>query len=425
MSDDRLWEDGGSASIFRPSYSSTSLFCAGSLLPSMKADDSAGYDAAVGTIFHELIAEYQLNGRPDYALGQTRDVVNGDTTYTIEIDEDMFIHADECLRRAAEIPGERYVETRVDISHLTPIPGQSGTCDLAVCGDGILDITDWKYGKGVRVDALKNTQLLCYASGFFHAYDHIYDFQTIRLRIAQPRLGHWDVWEITRDELLAFDEWARDRWAAAWLPNADRSPGPKQCQWCKVRTDCAAMEAARQAIADETFDILDEITVSHNEQKAVVSSDTAVPHLEPPIQLPTERLARIYRFRGMMEAWFKDIGEELTRRGLQGDDLGGMWKVVNGRPGKRKWVDEDAAVQAFAKLGVPEDALYETKLISPLKTEKLVRAAGVKGKLGQQYVNLFTDRSAGKPTLVAIGDNRADVGSIVDDSFEGEDGGEL
>jgi Casjensviridae exonuclease len=417
--DDRLWED-GSTSVFRPSYSATSLNCAGSLIPSMRAADTAGYDAAVGTVFHEVIAEWQLKGRPDHWLGDHRTIVNGDQTFDVEIDEEMFVHAEECLRRVADIPGDRYVETRVDISSLTPIPNQGGTCDLAICQIGLLDIRDWKYGRGVQVFALKNTQLLCYAWGFFQEFDYIYNFQKIRLWIAQPRLFHFDLWEITRDELLEFAEYARGRWALAWTPNADRTPSPKACQWCKVRLVCSALEAVRQSLADATFDVLDVLTVSHETQKSLALVAPPDPQLEPPVNLATAQIARILQWRRVMESWFKDCAEELVTRGLQGDDLAGLWKVSQGRS-RRRWIDEEAAVDGLVRVGVDEADCYERAVVSPNQSEKLLRAAGVRGKLTKAYLNTLVDRPPGKPTLVPIGDNRASLGSIVDDSFEGEE----
>lgn len=415
MSDDRLWED-GQASIFRPSYSATSLFCAGSLIPSMTAEDTAGIEAAVGTVFHNLIAEWQLNGRPDYLLGQKVTVAD----FQIEIDDEMFVHADECLRRFGDFPGDRFVETRVNISSLTPIPNQSGTADLAICQIGDLDIIDWKYGTGVQVFAEKNTQLQCYAWGFFEEFDLIYDFQKIRLWIAQPRLDHFDVWEITRDQLFEFADFARRRWNAAWQPNADRTPSPKACQWCKVRLRCAALEAVRQSIADATFEPLDEITVSHEDQKAVAVLPPQAPRLEPPVNLSTKQLARIYSFRKIMESHFKDIGEELIARGFQGDDLDGMWKVAEGRS-KRKWRDEEDAANGLRRLGLDDDEIYQRKLVSPNHGEKLLRTVGVRGKLAKAYIGTLAERPPGRPTLVPIGDNRTEVASIVDDTFDAAD----
>ena len=102
MSDDRLWEEPAQVK-FRPSYSATSLNCPGSLLASLAAPDSSGYAAAEGTLFHRVIAEWQLSGeRPIWLAGQPF-IIDG---HTVEVDEEMFVHAETCLDRYAGIPGQ-------------------------------------------------------------------------------------------------------------------------------------------------------------------------------------------------------------------------------------------------------------------------------------------------------------------------------
>lgn len=426
MSDDVLWEDNlerSGHSIFRPSYSATFLSCAGSLIPSQTAEDSAGYDAAVGTVFHEVMAEWQTNGRPDHWLGETRTIINqhkdgSQDIFTVTIDEDMFSFGEECLRRYEDIPGDRFYETRVDISDITPIPGQGGTADLAICQLGFLDIIDWKYGTGVQVWAFRNTQILLYAWGFFVEFDRIYHFQTIRLHIAQPRLGHFDVWEITREELIEFSVFAKQRMIEAWVPNAPRHPTPKGCQWCRVRLDCAALEAAREAICDQTFEVLDE-PVTHEDQKAVVARNSPPPTLEPPVSLSTAQLAKILSYRKMMEAWFKEAHEVLISRGLAGEDLV-YFKVVDGRS-RRAYVDEDEAVESYRTLGLTDDDIFAQKLKSPNQMEPTLRAIGIRGKLTKDYLRVLAPPQPGRPTLVPDGDARAEIPSIIDDTFEAED----
>jgi hypothetical protein len=112
----------------------------------------------------------------------------------------------------------------------------------------------------------------------------------------------------------------------------------------------------------------------------------------------------------------------LITRGLQGDPLAGLWQVAEGRS-RRRWIDEYRAVEGLCFVGVDEADCYERKLVSPNQSEKLLRAAGVRGKLTKAYLNTLTERPPGRPTLVPIGANRAIVGSIVDDSFEGKDDG--
>jgi len=219
VSEDRLWEEPAQVK-FRPSYSTTTLFCPGSLLPSLATPDSSGWAAAEGTLFHRVIAEWQLSGeRPVWLAGQPF-VIDG---HAVAVDEEMFVHAEACLERYADIPGQPQIEVRVDISSLTPIPGQSGTADRVHVYPGTVEIIDWKYGKGVQVFANWNTQLLCYAMGVVDKFGDEYAIERIRIHIAQPRLGHFDVWEISRDELELWAFWAR----AQGLHDIDAASGAR------------------------------------------------------------------------------------------------------------------------------------------------------------------------------------------------------
>lgn len=419
MSDDTLWE--AREAVFRPSYASTWANCAGALLPSRHAPDTAGYDAAVGTVFHWLIAEWQQHGRPDHWINNVLVVEQADTdvTFKVTCDQEMFDYAEHCLDRYAEIPGDRYIETFVDISSVTPIPKQGGTADLAICSPGELDIIDWKYGRGVQVFAEKNLQILLYAWGFFCMYDHKYEFQTIRLHIAQPRLNHFDLWTISRDELTEWADWLRVRARQAWKRNAPRSVSPKACQWCKIRTTCAALEAAREELADLTFDAIEE-PVTITTQKAIVASNTVpVRKLPPAVELKTEQLTQIAKYAPLFEAWFKDVRTELVVRGIDGEDIGPDWKIVEGRS-RRKWKNEKRAAAELMLLGIPERDLYERKLVSPNQSEKLLRHVGVGGSLMKEYLKTLVDRPPGRPSLAPAGDNRLAL-PPVDDVFDAED----
>ncbi|WP_241234552.1 DUF2800 domain-containing protein, partial [Enterococcus faecalis] len=59
-----------------------------------------------------------------------------------------------------------------------------------------------KYGKGVPVDAYLNPQLMLYALGAVDKYDIIYEFETVRMTIIQPRLDNISTFEIEKEELL-------------------------------------------------------------------------------------------------------------------------------------------------------------------------------------------------------------------------------
>ena len=408
MSDDRLWEEPVQVK-FRPSYSATTLNCPGSLLASLAAPDASGVAAAEGTLFHRLIAEWQMTGdKPLYALGQAFPIDG----HTVVADDEMFTHAQTCLERYATLPGQPQIEVRVDISSLTPIPGQSGTADRVHVYPGTVEIIDWKYGKGVQVFARWNTQLLCYALGVVDRFGDEYLIETIRLHVAQPRLDHYDVWEISREELELWAAWARSQWQIAWEPDAPRIPSGKACQWCRVRIDCPARQVMLERVVAETFE---EVVTAEEQQKALAAVP-ALPEPPPPPSLPTDRLAWLYRYRRTFELWFKDIGEELLRRGQEGEDIA-PWKVVEGRRGNRAWVNEPAAAHAVAHLGVSP---YPTTLASPAEVERRLGAVGIKGQAAKNFVALYTDRAPGKLTLAPTEDNRLANSAVVEEMFQAE-----
>lgn len=413
MSSDALWEDAGS--VFRPSYSSTWINCAGSLLPSRYARNTAGIDAAIGTIFHELIAGWQLSGHPVYRLGEILIVDSEDKTqqFEVEVDEDMIYQADRCLKYYGNIPGDRFVEVKVDISDITPIPNQKGTADLVICHAGTLVVIDWKYGRGVQVWAEKNTQELLYAWGAFLEYDGMYQFENIELHIAQPRLNHFDVWRITVRELKEWADWMRERAHAAWQRGAPRTVSSKACQWCKVNATCPAMELARQNLADMTFDAIGE-PVTEADMKALIVQPKELPD---PLVLSTEQIARIINYQKMFEDWFKRAREELTSRTLAGEHAPG-WKIVEGRS-RRRYKDE---AEAAEKLGLvlPEDQVFQRKLVSPAQAEKLLRPIGISGALLKSYMAVLVEKPPGKPTLAPDADNRLAIPDAAD-VFEADD----
>jgi hypothetical protein len=156
--------------------------------------------------------------------------------------------------------------------------------------------------------------------------------------------------------------------------------------------------------------------VPPDRQKEIVAGEPEeLPALTDPVELDTARLAWIYQYRKDMETWFRDIGEELLRRGINGDDLGGLWKVARGRPGKRRWRNEEQAAEALQRLAVDP---YQEKVISPAQAEKALRAVGVKTALGKSFVNMYVDRPEGPLTLIPTADNRTSLSEIVDQTFE-------
>ena len=82
------------------------------------------------------------------------------------------------------------------------VPEGFGTSDVIIISDGLMDVVDLKYGKGVPVSAEGNPQMKLYALGCYLALSWAYDISTIRMNIFQPRLDSISTATITRAELL-------------------------------------------------------------------------------------------------------------------------------------------------------------------------------------------------------------------------------
>lgn len=247
----------GAHSIFSASGSGLWLNCAGGLLPGLLAPDDSGVDAAEGTVAHSCGEQWLRTGkRPNELLGTIQRVEKENTHFDIEITLEMLNYVEMYVDWCEWLPGKHFVETRVYYSEITPIPKQGGTADHVVCSWQKMTITDLKYGKGHFVEVKGNTQALLYALGFFYEYDFIYDFQTIEMRICQPRMQNFDTWTVTRAELLAFADDAKVKAHRAWALDAPRTPGDKQCQFCRVRATCAPHLARQVDITQGIFDDL-------------------------------------------------------------------------------------------------------------------------------------------------------------------------
>ena len=91
------------------------------------------------------------------------------------------------------------LEERVDFSHW--VPEGFGTSDVIVISNNVLEIIDLKYGKGVKVSADNNPQLMLYALGTLNDYGYLYDVKRVKLTIIQPRLDNISSFEISLKDL--------------------------------------------------------------------------------------------------------------------------------------------------------------------------------------------------------------------------------
>lgn len=410
--------DGSGHSVFGPSGSAMYLHCAGSLIPNLLAPDDSGADAAFGSVAHSVTEVWFTKGKKaaKALIGTTQVVRNGGVDYAIEIDDDMLVHVQACVDWLEWLPGEQFYEVTVDFSDLTPIPRQTGTADFIAVTPGRLVVADHKFGKGHMVYAENNSQLMLYAYGALLRFGIDYDIDEIEIRIAQPRLDHFDSWVVSRADLMKFAKWAKERMAAAWVINAPRTPGEKQCQWCKVKTTCVANLKMQ---SDLMLAVFDDIGAPVTEEQMLdLKEDLEFHEMFEPVKavtLSTADMAFLLPYRGMVERWWGALADELLRRAAAGENIPG-YKMVESRS-HRKFKSALDTVTALAEHGLKRSDLITEELASPADVEKKLRKVGVRAKDIPALLAPLVTKPPGKPTLASVADKRPAIADHSEEAF--------
>lgn len=130
--------------------------------------------AQEGTDAHE-VCEYELKK----ALGQKMDCpVESLTYYNPEMQECADGYRDyvmELVEEAKQRTKDVVVLVEQKIQYERFVKGGFGTADCIIIADGVLNVVDFKYGLGVEVSAIGNTQMRIYALGALEIFDPLYD----------------------------------------------------------------------------------------------------------------------------------------------------------------------------------------------------------------------------------------------------------
>ena len=355
--------------------------CPGSIGAESGLPDTSSKYAAEGTAAHELAAKcLELDANAEAVIGDTMTVDGYDFTVTA----DMAHHVNDYCKLVREYAegGQLLVERRVNFSEAIGVPDSTGTSDAIVIHPDRLTVIDLKYGMGVKVDATENEQLQLYALGALHDYGMMGDFQEIVMVVHQPRLNHVSEWSIPASKLEEFRENARLA-AIEALDNREPrlNPGEKQCRFCKAKATCPALKA-------EISDTVGGIATPADFADLAVAEEDDV----------SRAMARVE----LVEQWCKAIRAEVERRLLAGQPVAGF-KLVEGRRGNRAWSDEAAVEKLFKSFRFKKDEMYDFKLISPTKAEKILKA---KNPGRWEKVDALTSRGDGKPSVAPATDRR-------------------
>lgn len=397
--------------ILSPSGAGKWMECAASAYMEMGAEDESSFYAEEGTAAH-LLHDYCLAKKvdADSRIGDLIVIRKGRAHWTnvakqpndpdrfFTVDDEMASQVQKSLDRIREYAGDDgliFSEQRLSITHLTGEEDAFGTADAVLMVPRELQVHDLKYGRGTKVDAHMNKQLLIYALAAYEAYQYFEEFDTVRVVIHQPRLNHHPEFVLTVDELLSFGEAVKVKAALAMQiytgteETGDHLVAGMHCHdyYCDARTICPALEKLSSEI-------------------------TAEAQLGLLMQSDNTRLGEIAVRIPIAQGYFKEILTKVNTEVLSGREVPGF-KLVQGSLGDREWTDEKAVEKELTVRGVTQDKIWTKKIISPAKADALKL-----GKVVNEALAKLVSRAAGKPTVAPASDKRPAITLAPEDDFE-------
>ncbi len=344
-------------------------------------EDKGSDYAAEGTDAH-ILCEYRLK----QALGiPAEDPIENLSWYNEEMEECAAGYAAyvvELLETAKQTCSDPVVmiEQRVDFSRW--VQEGFGTADCILIADGVLNIVDYKHGKGVEVSAEGNTQLSLYSLGALEIFDGIYDIDRVCVHIFQPRKSNVVSSMMDKTDLY---EWAdtelTEKAQLAYEGQGSFSCG-EWCQFCKAKAECRERAEANLALARCEF--------------------------QSPALLDDEEIADILGKVDALTAWASDVKEYALQQAISGKEWTG-WKLVEGRS-NRKYTSEAAVAATVEGAGFDP---YERKVLGVTAMQKML------GKTRfEELLAPYIEKPQGKPTLVPESDKRPAMNTAKNDFME-------
>ena len=345
-------------------------------LEAMFPDEQSPY-AAEGTVAHDLaesILRHKLEGKKAPKLDD----------YSTEMVEAVNRYVDICEEkvneaRARSSDAEAMIEARLDFSRW--VPEGFGTGDMVIVADGILEVIDLKYGKGVPVSAIENTQMRLYALGAYDVNEFLYDVKSVRMTIVQPRLDSVSTDELPLEELLDWGEDIKPIAQRAWNGLGECTPCD-YCNFCKARHTC-------RALADTCL-------------TAFYKDGGKLNQL-----LTDSEVSDILAMKDLITKWIKGVYDFAYEKALSGEKQWPGYKLVEGNS-RRTITDPEAAAKTLLDNGYKEKDIFK-----PRELEGITNLQKVLGKKGvATYLEAYIDKPEGKPTLVPESDKRPAINTV-------------
>lgn len=361
--------------LLSPSSAFRWLYCARAPHLEAQFPDVESQSAAEGTLAHaiaETVTRYWIGEQTETQYEDALAKLKTDKLFSPEMIEHATDYAKFIIGKAKELTDPVIaLEQRLDISSY--VPKCTGTGDCIIVSDGILEIIDYKYGVNYRVEAEGNQQMRLYALGALKAFSALYDVDTVRMTIYQPRIANG----ISHDEMprKELEDWGKNfvkpRAKLAYADEGDFYPSEHTCLFCKAREVCRARTENNLALFDEN------------------QSDT----------MTLDEIGAVLERSGDIRRWLTDLENKVFTSLADGVPVRG-WKLVAGRS-NRKYTDEAQVAETLKSSGFEENEIFERKLLTITALEK-----NLGKKTVAEILEGLIEKPEGKPTLAPESDKR-------------------
>lgn len=369
-----------------PSAASRWLQCTASATVEQNYPSTSTTYAEEGTFAHslaELCTRYALREitKPEYKK-KLKAMAESDhfTREMLDYCEDYAAYIKEKYHQLKKKCPDAFVELEVRLDLTSIIPEGFGTADCIIIAEPKMWVIDFKYGKGVKVEAEGNQQMEIYGLGAMEKYKALYDIRTVGMAIVQPRLGGISESEIDAGALRAWGVIHIQPFAKeAFEGPGHFRPSEEACRFCKAKKDCKARANYFMKIyGDHPFD----------------------EYMSP------EEAGLILEKAAGISDWLKDLEAKVTEALFEGKPVPG-WKLVVGKS-NRKFTDEKKVAEILeAETDMTHEDIYKTKLIGISEIEKQLGKKKAAELLGHLII-----KPEGKPTLAPDYDKRREYDPV-------------
>lgn len=372
--------------LLSPSSASRWLTCTPSARLEERFPDNSGEAAKEGSLAHELgEALIKLYAKQIKKVEFNRIVkaIEANPLYSRDMLDHMEAYATFVMERYTAARKRTkdavlQVETKLDLTEY--VPDSFGTGDVVIIADGILDIIDLKYGKGVRVSAVENKQMMMYGLGALSLFELCYDIRIVRMTIYQPRLDSVSEHEMLADDLRYWGENVLSPGAEKAFKGEGEFISGDHCRFCRAKSQCKARANENLKLARYEF-------------------------AEGPL-LSDDEISDILSGAARFKNWLNDVEDFALKEAVNNGRVWPGFKLVEGRS-VRTYADQDKVVEALRKAGIEDAVIYERSLLGITAMERAISKTRFNEVLGDLVI-----KSQGKLTLVPLSDKRQAYNSL-------------